>query len=496
MSFLMQELSGWASGLEFDDIPDRVVRWAKSQVLSQLAAIRAGRRHSIGAMLERAFGPPLQADPKRSACAMAAAGSWLHFDDTAYAGHLSNSTVAVPLAYARQLGLDGRALLTTIVAANECAARLTAAASLGTFQGQYATHTPLMGAVAARMRAEGAAAQRWTDAIGLAFGMPPHTLGPAFMGGDAKALNSLAPVRMGLDACDAAMAGLAGTADVIEHEDGFLSKFCIVPVPEALTLGLGERWHTETLSFKVHPSGPGGDAAVDCAIELSPLVSAEAIAEIVVHTSWYTVLVNRRAMVDVHGPGSPIAPLVLSIPYGVATALLTGTLTGEDFKAPAVDDARRWELAAKVRVEHDPDLTRACYQSTAPLGEALRQAGPAAQQWLRAYGRLGNDTDGAWFADLVGELGPQEKTFEAAAKATGARVEVRLADGGSVRRARDIPVGAVGPDTRARHPELVRRKFLTTGGAPEVADGFLALDQIDPDGVAELIHASLSLEGP
>ncbi len=80
--------------------------------------------------------------------------SWLHFDDTAYAGHLSNSTATVPMAYAHALGLDGRSLLTAVIVANECAARIAASATLGPFRGQNAAHTHVAGAVSGRLRAE------------------------------------------------------------------------------------------------------------------------------------------------------------------------------------------------------------------------------------------------------------------------------------------------------------------------------------------------------
>ncbi|MER7399504.1 VlmK-like protein, partial [Streptomyces sp. NPDC000151] len=128
---LLAELGAWAARLTPDAIPERVLRRAASQVLSQLGAIRAGAAHPLGRRLTAAFGPPLQDDPRQASSVLAALGSFLNLDDTAYAGHLSPSTVAVPLAYARARRLDGPALLTAVVAANECAARITAAATLG-----------------------------------------------------------------------------------------------------------------------------------------------------------------------------------------------------------------------------------------------------------------------------------------------------------------------------------------------------------------------------
>lgn len=490
---LLSRLAHWASALALDDIPDRVVRLAGSQVLSTLAAARAGLGHPIGEAVVRAFGAPLQADPKQSACVLAGLTAWLQLDDTAYAGHLSNSTVNVPLAYAYDGGLDGRALLTAVVAANECAARLTAAATLGPFRGQSATHTHLAGAVAGRLRLQAAPAQTWVDALALAFGMPPRVLAPAFLTSDTKVLNAFTPVRVGLDACDAAAVGLHGAADVIEHPDGFLSRFSSVPLPETVTVGLGQRWHTETLSFKLHPGGPGVDAAVDCAVELARQLGPlrpDDVDEVEVHTSWYTYFVDTRVADLVTGPDAPVSGLVVSTPYTVATTLLTGELLPEDFAGDRLADPARWALAARVKVRHDPALTLDSFRGEAPFGEALREAGPRAKAW--EFGRLGEDVTTLGLADLLDQLGPPSESFADSRKITGARVTVRLRDGRTATRSRDIPLGAAGPHTRAHHAELVRDKFLATGGPVAVADALADLREVSGPTLRRMVAAALA----
>jgi 2-methylcitrate dehydratase PrpD len=484
---LIEELSDWASTLDLSEIPDRVVRFASSQVLSQLAAARVGAQHPLGAAVMAGFGEPFQADAARSAFVLAGLTSWLHFDDTAYAGHLSNSTVTVPLAYAHALGLSGRELLTSVIAANECAARIAAAATLGPFRGQNAAHTHLAGAVSGRLRAENAPLRQWVDAFGIAFSMPPWPSLRGFLGSDAKVLSAATPVRIGLDACDAARAGLRGPSDVLEHPDGFLARFATVPLPDAVTAGLGERWHTETLSFKVHPGGPGLDAAVDCALELrralGPLRAAD-IAEVIVTTSLYTIVVEDKSAAYLDGARSPVSALVFSTPYTVATALLTGNLLGSDFAAPAVADAERWALAEKVQVEMDIDMTRESLVCEVPFGEALRQAGPRCVPWLEEIGT-------EWLVDLVGTPEPPSASFESARKATPARVTVRLTDGSEHTLERSIPIGAIGPDTRASHADLVRAKFLAVGGRAEEADIAANLRDASPAEVRRLLTAGV-----
>jgi 2-methylcitrate dehydratase PrpD len=487
---LIENLSGWASALDLDDVPDRVVDFACSQVLSQLAAARAGVSHPLGQAVMRAFGEPLQPDPARSAYVLAGLTSWLHFDDTAYAGHLSNSTATVPMAYAHALGLDGRGLLTAVIAANECAARITAAATLGPFRGQNSAHTHLAGAVSGRLRAEDAPVREWVDAFGIAFAMPLYPLLPAFLGSDAKVLSAAAPVRLGLDACDAARAGLTGLRDVLEHPDGFLARFATVPLPEAVDGDLGRRWHTETLSFKVHPGGPGLDAAVDCAKSLHHAVAPadlDDIEEVVVRTSMYTIAVDQRAAAYVDGPRTPVSALVFCTSYAVATTLLNGDLRGSDFAAPAVADQRRWDLAARVRLEHDEDMTRESLLCEVPFGEALRQAGPRAATWLEEVGTR-------WLVDLVGEPPPVSETFETARKATPARVTVRFRDGTEHSAELAIPVGAIGPDTRAGHAALVRTKYLSTGGGEKVADLASGLREASAADVRVMLEEALAVD--
>lgn len=493
---LIGDLSEWASTLRLADVPSRVVALAASQVLSQLAAVRAGLEHPLGRKLVRAFGPPLQADPRRSACVLAGLGSWLNLDDTAYAGHLGSSTVCVPAAYAYARALDGPALLTAVVAANECAARITAAATLGPFRGQSALHTHLAGAVAGRLRSEDAPSRQWVDALGLSFAMPIWPSMHGFLGGDAKALHTYLPVRTAMDACDAAAAGMAGMPDILEHPDGFLARFASVPLPEAVTDGLGQRWYTDTLSFKVRPGGPGIDAAVDCAIELHrDLIAADVsperdVARILVDASLYTLFAGKKAEGYLNGADSPISSLLLATPYAVATTLLTGDLTVADFTEPAIRDPRRWALAEAVHVGHDPEMTRSLFESVAPFGEAVRQAGQRAVGWLAHFG-------GAELVTLVAGMGQVAEpshtaSFHTATKKTPARVTIQLSDGRSFTRRRDIPIGGAGPHTRAEHAELVRAKFFAHGGPPEVADAFASLSTCSAGELTRLLPLAIA----
>jgi 2-methylcitrate dehydratase PrpD len=485
---LTRTLAGWASGLQLTDVPERTVAEACTQTLSQLGSIRAGLGHPFGRRITAAFGSPCQDDPRRAAHVLAALGIGLDYDDTAYAGHLSHSTVNVPLAYASGLALSGADLLTAVVAANECAARITAAATIGPFRGQSAAHTHLAGAVAGRLRAESAPASQWVDAWGVALSLPLWPLDVGFYGSDAKLFIAASPVGLALDACDAARHGLAGPDDVLEHPRGFLARFADVPLPDAVTAGLGERWHTDTFSFKAHPGSAYLGAAVAAAADLHRELAGadlDRVAEVVVEGSVFTVLLDSSAAEFVAGPDSPLSALNFSLGYSTATALLTGDLTPADFASPGLSDAARWRLAGKVRAAHDPELSRRALLATAPIGAALRQAAGRADGWVQERG-------GADVRGVLAALGPPERTFESGSKRLGARVTVRFDDGQELSAARAEAPGSLGWGAVGDRRQLVRDKFAAVGGAPWIADAVENLADLSAGELSEVVRAALT----
>ena len=171
---------------------------------------------------------------------------------------------------------------------------------------------------------------------------------------------------------------------------------------------------------------------MDCAIEIAaefPQLRADEVEDVHIEASLYTEYLGRVADGYVTGPDTPTSALPLSIPYTVATALLTGGLVVSDFSAPAVDEAERWELAARVHLTQDEGMTRDLLTSEAPFGEAIRQAGERAKAWVHGFG-------GDRAVELLGTLEPPRKDFLDATKHTGARVTVRLTDGRVVTRRR------------------------------------------------------------
>ncbi len=496
---LTEVLASWAADLSLAYVPHRVIDLAVSQVLSQLGAARAGLAHPIGHKIVSAFGTPTGDDPKRNAFVLAALTMCLDFDDTVYAGHLSHSTVNTPIAYTERMGLSGAQFLEAVLAANECAARVTAAATLGRFRGQTALHSHLVGAVAARSKAERLASPLWVDGWGIALGAPPHPLNRAFLGSDAKVLAASGAISTALDAVDAARAGLKGAPDILEHPEGFLAALATLPLHEAITRGLGERWHTETLSFKVYPGCAYIDAAVDCAVLLHRRIAkrlgrpptASDIERITVHAPVFTVGMDSHSREYVTGPNAPVAALNFSVGYNVAAALLHGELVPADFHGDRLGDPDVWKTAVRVTVQLDFGLTFRSLTCTAPIGEALREAGgPAASEWLAS---MAGSAGAKIPPSLELDFGVPATTFENAEKSIGARVVAVTTDGTEWEESVDTPLGAAGEQTRQHHRALMRDKFLSNGGSRDSADALENLFHLTPSELGSSLRAALQV---
>ena len=490
---LIHRLMSWASGLRFDDVPAHTVALARSQIISDLAAVRASREHPLGRRIVAAYGSPFDGDARQTAHVLAALAMCLEYDEVAYSGHPSASCVNVALAYAGQGRLDGRRLVTSVVAANECATRFQAGMLLGSFfRGQSATYTHLLGTVVARLCAEEHAgrdrAAVWEDAAGLAFGILPAPVENAFLKSDAKVLVAAVPVRMALDACDAALAGLAGPRDVLEGPEGVLRRLSDVPMPEAVVAGLGRRWHTDTLSFKRYPASAYLQAAFECAERIAArtgTLDPHDVTAVRVDGSILTWLLEQKTAPFLAKADTATAALTFSAGYGMATILLTGSLTPADLAGEGLRDPARWALADKVEVRHDKELTRRMVTATVPLGEALRQAGPQAME-VPGIAAFGDEA-----RELLAELGPPSESFTDATMAIGARVEVALRDGTVLAEELDRSTGMAGPETRETHEELAAAKFEASGGRADVLRDLLRLDELDAGTAAAAVTRAL-----
>jgi 2-methylcitrate dehydratase PrpD len=516
----LRQLARWATRLRLEQIPARVRQQAINQVLSTLAAVYSGWDSDLGPPIARAFPPPapgparilptgVAAPVTHAALLMASWSMVLDFDDVMLGGHTGHSSVLVPLAIGSAGGRSGAELVVAQIVANELAARINMVCAAGSTRGQMATHIHLLGAAAARAKLEALDEDSFTAALSFALAYPAQALYPAFLGSDAKALCAGLPVRVGMEAVDAVRAGLASDVDSLNDPRGFFATRSRAPVREFLG-GLGERWHTETNSFKIYPVCGYLCSALDATLDLVMRhhVSPTEVSSVDVWASLFTIGMDNHSAPYLDGPRSRISTLTFSTPFTVASAILARKFSPAQLKRTWIENPKVWELAAKVRSRHDIRLTLEAMTADIPIGAALRyiRRWQAAAFGLSAaatvFGGLGRWRHPATLrlvAGLTAAAGNRSPLdLTKSTKPMGARVEIRLLDGRRLSRSVSIPQAFAGYESSKGDGrsvrDLMREKFVTSASgvigqeqAARTAALIEDLESLSPAGVTHLL---------
>jgi 2-methylcitrate dehydratase PrpD len=376
----------------------------------------------------------------------------LDFDDVMMGGHLGHSSVLVPLAMCGTGRYSGEQALLAQVVANEIAGRINMACAVGSTRGQMATHVHLVSAAAARAKLEGLGPDDFARCLAFAISYPSQALYPAFLGSDAKAFCASFPIRIGMEAVDAVLAGMKVTADPLEDPKGFFANAARIPMLEFLD-GLGQRWHSATNSYKLHPVSGYLSAAVEATTELARTheIHPDEIDCIEVWSSLFTIGMDRHSAPYLCGPDSCISTLTFSLPFAVASTVLARGFGPEQLRNDWICRQDVWELARRVRSHHSVNATLAALTASIPVGAALRRLKrwqAAMFGWKAAGLALGRN--GLWrkpdayrvAAGLFYAAGDRSSiSLCDATKPIGARVALRFKNGHSVEHFVDIPLG-------------------------------------------------------
>lgn len=516
----LRQLARWACGLQLEHIPERVRLQGVNQILSTLAAVYAGWDSDLGRPVERALSVDSHgcyriiptgktASATQAAMLMTAWSMVLDFDDVMLGGHTGHSSVLVPIALGSAGGRSGADLLVAQIVANELAARINMVCAVGPTRGQMATHLHLVAAASAKAKLEKLDDESFTEVLAFALSYPSRALYPAFLGSDAKALCAALPTRVGMEAIDAVQAGLRPGADPLDGPHGFFATQSSVSVREFLG-GPGERWHTETNSFKIYPVCGYLCGALDATLNLVDQynVSGGEIVSVDVWASAFTVAMDAHSSTYLDGPRSKISTLTFSTPFVIASAILAREFGPTQLKRKWIEDPRVWELASRVRSRHDVRLTLEAITADIPIGAALRRVRrrqAAAFGWKIAgtvFGRYGRWRHPATFrlvvglAQAAGDHRPFD--FQNCTKRLGALVDIGLKDGRHLRQAVSIPRGFAGaPISEAggkTQRDLMREKFIAAAGhvigiqrATAAADMIEAFETLSATDIARLL---------
>lgn len=362
-----RDLARFAAALRFEDLPAAVVERAKLCLLDGIGVCLHGAalpwtrilREVVladgGAAQAMIWGSGAKASLAQAVLVNASAGHAFEMDDIHKDSVLHPNSLATPigLGFAEAAGGgSGRDVLTAVVAGYEVGTRVGNAATtqlfLNGFHPQGTSGVFVAAATAGQLL--GLDAGRMQHAFGIA-GSLGSGLMAAQEGAMVKRLHAGRAAEAGLRAAQLAARGFTGIPDVLEAGyGGFLSTLSGKPDIARLTEGLGSRWETLAVGYKMYPSVTSIHAALDAlkAIMRRHGLAAADIAGIRagvghmthVHTAW-----------DYKPAG--ITAAQMNIFFGLATVALHGDAAAGDYVEARLADPELLGFMQRIEVFED-----------------------------------------------------------------------------------------------------------------------------------------------
>ena len=271
--------------------------------------------------------------------------------------HPMSSVTAATMAVAEQAGeVSGRDFLAAVAIGADLACRVGMGCKRGLMFYRPA-NCGAFGAVAACARLSHMRPDQTMDAMGVLYSQQSGTLLSHSQGSLVNTMQPGFAARSAVLSINLAQAGMGGPRDVLEGQYGYYQLFeggsyDTGPVLE----GLGERYEVENLRYKPFPSGSLTHGAVEAAIRLRNDygVKPSEIQGVTVTAPELNVrLVGRPAVMG----SMTTQGARLCLPLCVAVALLRGDVWVSDFEGAALEDEEVYELASRVEVVVNPDIT-------------------------------------------------------------------------------------------------------------------------------------------
>ncbi|MFX0194812.1 MAG: MmgE/PrpD family protein [Candidatus Hodarchaeota archaeon] len=365
-----QILSEFVEGLEFNQIPQKVIIAAKSLVLDTLGCIVSGTTEqptkiissTIRQFEDRNKAIVIGEDFKTSCLnAVLIHGASAHsqeFDDLYRPCTIHPGTVIIPsvLSLGEHITANGKELLTSIVAGYEVMIRVGHALGKTHYQYWHTTATAgVLGASASCSKLLHLSSEKTLDAFGNAGTQASGLWEFNIDGAMSKVLHTGRAAQNGLLSTLLAKNGFTGAKRILEGERGLLRAASKDYNIKKLQLGLKEDYQLIKTSIKQYPTCGHTHSSIEAIFNLVDKYGLRPsdIKQIIVNT--------YSTAIDVAGTVKPKTPAQakFSIKYCVAAALKDREITLEQFKTCKLNDPELSQLMNKIEVQADPTLNHA-----------------------------------------------------------------------------------------------------------------------------------------
>src|SRR4030042_528769 len=362
----------------FEDIPAPAVEAVKKEVLDSLAAALGGSsKAGVGELVDmmKEWGGSRQRTviaygfkcPAPNAAQVN--GTMIHaldYDDghqTALV-HIGCVTVSTALAMAGRMGkLSGRELITAIALGGDFMSRLGLASKPGSSALASGWHPTtlfgFLGSAAIAGRIMGLDEEKMINALGLAY----HQCGGAGSGvGDGALAKRMGPglaAKAGITAAFMAERGITGERDPLEGRTGLFKTYMGGDYdPGILTADLGRRVEVINIGDKPYPCCGLTHACIDAALALVTRneIALDEIKNITVYGG--DTVYGLSQPPEIKKAPRTIIDAQFSVPWVVATALVKGKVTVDDFTDEALKRTEILKMAQKINTRLEKKMNR------------------------------------------------------------------------------------------------------------------------------------------
>jgi 2-methylcitrate dehydratase PrpD len=373
-------LAAFCAELSLAALPSDVVERTKLCVLDGLGTMLAGSTAELGRQVLAAaarfdsstiasvIGTSRRVSPTTAAMVNATAAEIFELQDGWRFGN-DHPSVVIPaaLAVGEWMRSSGADVLASIVAGYEVTNRLAWSVHPNHLaRGFLPTGTAgTCGSAVTAGRLLGFDAARMKDALGVAgFLLPVSTAENLWAGYSAKPLHSGQAAKTGIEAALLAAEGFSGCGveGTSERGRGFLEITTGEVKLDRIVDRLGTHFTVRDVYFKIFPACRHAHGAAEAACQLAAQgARLETVETVRVHTYELAASLLDRYTDEASG----IIACQFSIPYVVAAALADGALGVDQFSDERIHDAQILDLARRVKVVADADLT-GLYPSITP----------------------------------------------------------------------------------------------------------------------------------
>jgi 2-methylcitrate dehydratase PrpD len=364
--------------IKYQDLPEAAVEAARKEVIDSLATAMGGSsKGGIAGLADivkewgrtdqsTVIAYSLKCPAPDAALVNGAMIHALDYDDGHQLAQVHLGCVIVPTCFAmaeRQGGLNGKELIRTMVLGADFLSRMAMASRPKSTLMKSGWHpTPLYGYLGAAAMAGtimGLNQDKMLNAIGIAY---HQCAGNSQAVNDAALTKRMGPglaARGGITAALMAERGITGAKNVLEGEAGLFRVYHGGDYDAGiLTAELGQRFEAVNIGSKPYPCCGFGHAFIDAILDLKARyhIQAGQVKEIRAYggESSYGLTVpieikrNPRNIVDAQ----------FSLPWEIATALVRGKVTLDDFTEKAIQNEEVLQNARKVTGYLDPKMNR------------------------------------------------------------------------------------------------------------------------------------------